>query len=48
MQDAQVKEKSAIQPTQTRIQQPTPKSRFDDAEYKRWSEKLRGGAAKDK
>jgi len=48
MQDAQIKEKSPSHSTETQVQQQTVKSRFDDAEYKRWSEKLRSGAPKDK
>jgi hypothetical protein len=35
-------------PTDSPAPEPTLKSRFDDAEYARWSEKLRAGRAKGK
>ena len=40
MQGTQVEERSESQPTDTPVQRLTPISRFDDAEYERWSEKI--------
>jgi hypothetical protein len=48
MEDTQVKERSETQPTDTSVQRLIPISRFDDAEYERWSEKLRNACSKDK
>jgi hypothetical protein len=48
MEDTQVKERSESQPTDAPVQQLTPISRFDDAEYERWSEKLRNIYSKGK
>jgi hypothetical protein len=48
MQDTQVKGTSESQPTETPVRHSTPKSRFDDAEYERWSEKLRNTSSKGK
>jgi hypothetical protein len=48
MQDTQVKEESQIQQTDTPVHRLTPISRFDDAEYERWSEKIRSAASKRK
>jgi hypothetical protein len=41
MQNAQVKEKIQAVPVQTPVQSSTTKSRFNDAEYERWNEKIR-------
>jgi hypothetical protein len=41
MEDTQLKTSSESQPKVTAVQAPKSKSRFDDAEYARWSEKLR-------
>jgi len=41
MEDTHVKASSEIQPKDTPDQGTRSKSRFDDAEYERWSEKLR-------
>jgi hypothetical protein len=41
MEDTHVKASSEIQPKDTPVQGERSKSRFDDAEYERWSEKLR-------
>lgn len=46
MEDTQVKTGSERQPKVTSVQVPKVKSRFDDAEYARWSEKLRASRAK--
>jgi hypothetical protein len=48
MQDTQVKEEAQSQSTDTPVHQTTLKSRFDDAEYERWCEKLRNAASKNK
>ena len=49
MQDTQVKEKVENRSTETSVRQAVAKSRFDEAEYQRWSEKLRSASApKDK
>jgi hypothetical protein len=48
MQDTQVEERSESQPTDTPVQRLTPISRFDDAEYERWSEKIRSASSKGK
>jgi hypothetical protein len=48
MQDTQVKERSESQATETPVRPTTTKSRFDDAEYERWSEKLRSAASQNK
>ncbi len=41
MQNQQVKVKTEVQPMQAPAQGTNLKSRFNDAEYERWSEKLR-------
>ena len=49
MQDTQVKETTESRSVETPVSQAVTKSRFDEAEYQRWSEKLRSAAAsKDK
>jgi hypothetical protein len=48
MEDTQVKERIESQPTDTPVRGLTPISRFDDAEYERWSEKLRSASSKGK
>jgi hypothetical protein len=48
MEDTQVKSRSENQPADTPVQVPNLKSRFDDAEYARWSEKLRAARNKSK
>jgi hypothetical protein len=48
MQDTQVEEAPQIQPTDAPVQRLTPISRFDDAEYERWSEKIRSASSKGK
>jgi hypothetical protein len=46
MEDTQVKTSSESRPKETSVQAPKSKSRFDDAEYARWSEKLRASRSK--
>jgi hypothetical protein len=46
MEDTQVKTSSERRPKDTSVQVPKSKSSFDDAEYARWSEKLRAGRSK--
>jgi hypothetical protein len=46
MEDTQLKTSSESQPKVTAVQAPKSKSRFDDAEYARWSEKLRASRSK--
>jgi hypothetical protein len=49
MQDTQVQETKDSRSMETSVSQAVAKSRFDEAEYQRWSEKLRSAAAsKDK
>jgi hypothetical protein len=48
MQDTQVKTRSESQQMETPVQESIPISRFDDAEYARWSEKIRNSAPKGK
>jgi hypothetical protein len=46
MQDTQVKTRTENQQAGTTVQESKSKSRFDDAEYERWSEKLRASRSK--
>jgi hypothetical protein len=46
MENTQVKTSSESQPKVTTVRMTASKSRFDDAEYARWSEKLRAGRSK--
>jgi hypothetical protein len=46
MQDTQVKTQSENQTTEAPVQQSISVSRFDDAEYARWCEKLRNSNPK--
>lgn len=48
MEDTRVKASSESQPANPQVQAPVTKSRFDDAEYARWSEKLRATRSKGK
>jgi len=48
MQNTQVKVRTESQPTDTAVQVSASKSKFDDAEYERWSEKLRASRSKNK
>jgi hypothetical protein len=48
MPDTQIKETSESHSVETPVRQPIPKSRFDDAEYRRWTEKLQSASSKDK
>jgi len=48
MQETQVKEISESKVTESQVRQTIPKSSFDDAEYQRWTEKLRSATSKDK
>jgi hypothetical protein len=49
MEETQLKESSEIQPKDTPVHGAKSNSRFDDAEYERWSEKLRNrGTSKGK
>jgi hypothetical protein len=49
MQDTQIEEKSESQPTAKPVQGSGSQSKFNDAEYERWSETLRSRASsKDK
>jgi hypothetical protein len=46
MQDTQVAERAANEQKEERAQEVITKSRFDDAEYERWSQNLRKKARK--
>jgi hypothetical protein len=46
MQDTQVKTMTENQTAEIPVQQSIPVSRFDDAEYERWSEKIRSASSK--
>jgi hypothetical protein len=46
MQDTQVKMTTESQTNEAPLQQSIPVSRFDDAEYERWCEKLRNSNPK--
>jgi hypothetical protein len=48
MEDTQVEEISQVQAPETPADRLTPISRFDDAEYERWSEKIRSASSKGK
>jgi hypothetical protein len=48
MEDTQIEEIPQIQAPETPVQRLTPISRFDDAEYERWSEKIRSASSKGK
>jgi hypothetical protein len=48
MQDTQVKTRTENEQVGTAVQGSKSKSRFDDAEYERWSEKLRASRSKNK
>jgi len=48
MEETQVKTQPESQPKVTAVQETRMKSRFDDAEYERWSEKLRSSRSKGK
>jgi hypothetical protein len=48
MEDTQVKARAETQPIETPVKESRSNSRFDDAEYERWSEKLRASRSKNK
>ena len=45
MQETQVKETTESRSMEASVNQVAPKSRFDEAEYQRWAEKLRIAAS---